>query len=232
MLLSDEEVHIWKFSLRLDPRRRDHFLSLLNQEERTRAGRFRFHQDQNRFVIARGSLRSILTKYLKQPPETICFRYSPNGKPELNAKELKTPFQFNLSHSHEMGLLAVTQKRSVGVDVERIAPQSIDSIGIAEQFFTSVEADLIRSAPAKLRNDCFFRVWTRKEAFLKACGDGLSGSLSQFEVSLDNPEILFLKHDAFARGSWSVHEYRPCSGYVAAIAIESHVRKFKFLALD
>jgi 4'-phosphopantetheinyl transferase len=215
------DIDVWQISLASEPARVACCSALLEEGERDRAARFHFSQDRERFMIARGSLRQILGHYLNVAPETVRFRYGPNGKPEL---ETSGQLHFNLSHSHEVGLLAVVLGQPVGVDIEKILPERVDDTGIADRFFTAAEADRVRSAATDRRADVFYRIWTRKEAFLKGCGVGLSRDLNQFEVSLEDSAI---------RGAaWSVHELRPCAGYVAAVAVERARPKFVFRSLN
>jgi 4'-phosphopantetheinyl transferase len=150
----------------------------------------------------------------------------------MESSGLGSRLHFNLSHSQEVALVAVALDRQVGVDVEKIAPKVVDDIGIAESLFTPGEAEVIRGASAEMRAELFYRFWTRKEAFLKGCGVGLSDSMNQFEVSLEEPEIRFLHRCEGGVSNWSVHEFRPCLGYVAAVAIETAHPKFKFLRID
>lgn len=230
--ISDAEMHLWHFSLTGHSTQSDALFDTLSEDERSRAARFIFTKDRARFVIARGSLRLLLASYLRQPPEKIRFRYGPQGKPELEMGELEPQLHFNLSHSDEVGFCAVARGRQVGADVEKIRSEALDGIGIAEQYFTTFEANLIRSAPVEMQTEVFFRLWTRKEAFLKGCGQGLSESLNKFEVSLEETAIRFLGNSGDDYGNWSVHEFRPCFGYVAAVAIEGGLPRFKFLSLN
>lgn len=208
------EIDVWQISLAGEPARCS---AVLEKSERDRAARFHFRQDQERFVMGRGSLRQILGNYLNAAPDSIRFRYGPNGKPELEASE---PLHFNLSHSHEVALLAVAREQPVGVDIEKIVPDRVDDTGIADRFFTAAEADRVRAATVEQRADVFYRIWTRKEAFLKGCGVGLARDLNKFEVSLED--------SAIPGTDWAVHELRPCTGYVAAVAVECARPKLQF----
>lgn len=227
--IEDEEVHLWIIPLTGDSTRVDACFGVLNHEERSRAKRLRFTQDQERFVLARGSLRLILAEYLSTSPEAVRFHYGPNGKPELENDGLDLSLNFNLSHSHEVGCLALTRGRRIGVDIEKVASRSLDEVDMGEHLFTAAEAELIRSASAEERTTVFYRLWTRKEAYLKGRGDGLSGALNGFEVSLNGTSIRLLPVGSAGTENWSVHEFRPCSGYIAALAIEGSLSKLKYL---
>jgi 4'-phosphopantetheinyl transferase len=159
---------------------------------------------------------------VNQAPEAIRFQYGPQGKPELaNAgSTVEQSLQFNLSHSQELGLCAITRGRRLGVDLEHVRAAALDGLEIAERFFTATETALVRSAPAETRAATFLRLWTRKEAYLKGHGKGLSMPLNEFEVSLEMAQVRFpLQGDVFDPG-WSVHEVHPGEGYVGALAVE------------
>jgi 4'-phosphopantetheinyl transferase len=228
----ESEAHVWCLSLASEPGRAESLCQILDESERQRATRFHFSRDQERFIIARGSLRLILAQYLNKTPDRIRFRYGPNGKPGLEANDIGPRWDFNLSHSSEVGLLVVTHGRRVGVDVEKIMPSSVDGLGIAERFFTPAEASLIRSFPADSRGDVFFRLWTRKEALLKGCGVGLSESLNRVEVSLNRSEIALPDSFSGPCTNWSIQEYCPCAGYIAAVAVEGTLPEFGFFSME
>ena len=226
--MEEMSVHVWTIPLTGDSAWVERCSEFLEESESGRAGRFHFQKDRDQFVIARASMRLILARYLNESPDQIEFCYGPNGKPELKFASFEPRTHFNLSHSHEIAILAVAQGRQVGVDVEKIAPYSVDHLSIAEQFFTLAETDLIRSTSAEMRAEVFYRLWTRKEAFLKGRGDGLSASLNHFEISLEEAGIRFSDLPQSEDTSWSVHEFRPCPGYVAAIASEGSPPSFSF----
>ena len=228
MVIERNQVHVWEVSLAKSLGQGNRFFEILNDAENERAARFYFRKDRDRFVIARASLRLILSRYLNESPDRIEFCYGPNGKPELEAGGIEPRLRFNLSHSNDVALLVVARGRRVGVDVEKIVPQMVDNLGVAGNLFTPVETELVRSAPAENQADVFYRLWTRKEAFLKGTGEGLSASLDHFEVSLEETGIRFSAPLKSEGTSWSVHEFRPCPGYVAAIASEGIPPSFSF----
>src|SRR5262249_50093841 len=151
-------------------------------------------------------LRKILSDYLNTGPEKITFTYNQYGKPATNG------IHFNLSHSADLAILAVSRTRELGVDLEKITP--IDD-RIAEHFFSPNEVAALRALPEDGQQEAFFAVWTRKEAYVKAHGQGLSIPLSSFDVSLDHPA-------RFLRGvdGWSIESFEPAPGYVAALVAE------------
>lgn len=217
--LGEGEVHVWRASLRGDASGVEAFRKILDADELGRADRFHFERDRVRFVIARGVLRSILARYLRRPPGQVRFGYSPYGKPSL--ADAGGDLSFNVSHSNEVALYAFARGRDVGVDVEFIR-EDFAGMEIAGRFFSAREVAALRRLPAGLRTHAFFNCWTRKEAYIKARGEGLSHPLDCFAVSLAPGEpaaILSTEGDPSELSRWSLHELRPGPGYVAALAL-------------
>ena len=214
-VLSDDEVHVWRASL--DQPTADYAV-LLSADEQAKAQRFRFEQDRRRFIVGRGTLRIILGRYVNSPPEKLQFEYRAHGKPVLTAESLC----FNLSHSEELALYAVTHNREVGIDLEHIRP--IPDVGkLAEQFFSPAERAELDALPLSKKLDSFFSGWTRKEAYLKARGDGMTYPLDQFSVSMDCEQpakLLEVKDDPQELSRWSLHTLTPAPGYIGALAVE------------
>lgn len=183
------------------------FAALLSSEERERAARFRFDRDRNRFIVCRGTLRQRLG--LKSHVRLIQGLF---GKPMLAGSDIR----FNVSHSHDMGMIAITRGREVGCDIERVDPSFADE-NIPERFFSPREVRALRALPAADQCDAFFRCWTRKEAYIKACGLGMSLTLDSFDVTLepDRPAALLRGEDG-----WSLKAADAPKGYAAAIAVE------------
>ena len=194
----------------------------LSSDEQMRAERFRFDREWRRFIVGRGTLRIILGRYLNLSPEEVEFEYRPNGKPVLSAGLLHTTLCFNLSHSGEMLLLAVTYDRAVGVDIESIN-LDLDVETLAERFFSPAERAELQARPADRRLASFFSGWTRKEAYLKARGEGLTYPLDQFSVSMDCDQpakLLDVKDDPRELSRWSFHTLAPAPGYIGALVVE------------
>lgn len=215
-----DEVHVWRVGL--NESLIGEMRPVLSPDECARADRFHFERDRRRFIVARGSLRTILGAYLKKDPAQLSFSYSPYGKPALVADSETTKLSFNLSHAHELALIAVTRERSIGIDVEFIRPE-VASQEIAERFFSSHEVAALQALPAEVQSEAFFNCWTRKEAYIKAIGEGMSLPLDQFHVSLvpgSAAELLGNVRDANEVSRWSLRELAPAPGYVAAIAVE------------
>jgi 4'-phosphopantetheinyl transferase len=214
------EVHVWHGTLEPPTPLRDRFAALLASDERERASRFRFDRDRLRFIAGRAQLRMLLGRYLQTNPQTIAFRYGRYGKPELTASEL----QFNLSHSGPQMLVAVTRIGEVGVDIE-LDTTDMSGEQIAERFFSPAEVATLRGLPAACQPRAFLACWTRKEAFIKARGDGLQLALDSFDVSLAPGQPVAIMRTEWSHSEpteWSLTDLTDgLAGYVAAVAVRS-----------
>ncbi len=190
----------------------------LSADERERAARFRIEKHRSRFVVGRAVLRGLLGRYTGRDPEAIQFIYGPNGKPSLSDHTL----HFNASHSEDRALYAFSQSHSLGVDIEFV--RELPDFGtIAAKFFSPVENAQYRAEESAHKTAAFFRCWTRKEAFIKATGDGLSYPLDQFDVSLGHPaRLLAIGGDGALASEWSLYHLTPAAGYIGALAIRGH----------
>jgi 4'-phosphopantetheinyl transferase len=200
------------------------FLNNLAADEQARAERFYFERDREHFIVARGVLRAILAGYLNRVPECLSFCYSSHGKPALAGESDEDAIRFSVSHSHGVALYAVTRGREVGIDLEHIR-SDLAVAEIAERFFSRREVEMLRTLPTEDQRQAFFRCWTRKEAYIKARGEGLSLPLDQFDVSLAPGEpaaVLGTQRDPSEASRWSLQELTPGPGYVAALAVEGH----------
>ena len=196
--------------------------ALLGSEERERAHRFHFPEDWRRYVYGRGLLRWLLGIYLGLDPAALKFTYSEHGKPELAAGISPRPLHFNLSHSGAKLLLAFAWDRRVGVDVEQITGNR-DLEQIANRFFSPAERAALRALDADTRKEAFYLCWSRKEAFLKAMGGGLSMPLDQFDVALHPGQpaaLLATRPDSEEASRWEMHGLDVGSGYAAAVVVE------------
>ena len=195
-------------------------MSILTADECARADRFRFAPDRNPFLNCRIALREILATLQRIPAGEIRFDYGPKGKPALTGAG--TPLEFSVSHRADLAVIAVTEGRRVGVDVERVGPVE-DAEKLAARFFSADEQASLRAVRAEDRDEAFFACWTRKEAFVKALGEGLSMPLDSFSVSLvpdAPPALLAWTGREDERSAWSLRSWRPGPGYLAAIAVE------------
>jgi 4'-phosphopantetheinyl transferase len=225
----DDEVHVWRAWLDVPTSQVESHLRTLSAEERARADRFCFQRDRRQFIVARGLLRSILGRYLGLAPDRLCFTCSLHEKPALTEAAGGPALRFNVSHSHRAALIAVTRERETGVDIESIRVEAAD-IEIARRCFSPREIAALEALPAHLRTDAFFRCWTRKEAYVKARGGGLSIPLDQFDVSLAPGEpavLLQTRADPRDAGRWSLRDLDPGPGYAAALAVEGHAWPLK-----
>ena len=196
----------------------------LAADERQRAERYIFQKDRTHFVVARGLLRVLLGCYLRQEPLHLRFIYGPHGKPALATDTGGVALRFNVSHSHGLALYAITRGREVGVDAERIRPAVVQE-KVAERFFSPREVAVLRALPTPLQARAFFACWTRKEAYIKATGDGLTLPLDQFDVSLAPGEpaaLLRTAWDPKEAAHWALQDLAPAPGYRAAVAVAGH----------
>jgi 4'-phosphopantetheinyl transferase len=219
---SSAEVHVWRTALNPAASCVERLRCHLSADELQRAARFHFPRDRRRFTVARGVLRDILARYLRVPASELAFRYSAYGKPTLADGFDDGTLRFNVSHSHERALFAVTCGREVGVDIEFLG-REIRGEEIAKRFFSAGECATLRALPQEVKQQAFFNCWTRKEAYIKAHGEGLSLPLDQFDVSLAPGEpaaLLATRSDPQDASRWSMQALSPGEGYVAALAVE------------
>jgi len=219
--LARREIHVWCASLATDEATSQQFESTLADQERERAGRFIFARDRDRYIAARGILRDLLGKYLRCAPQSIEFAYGPYGKPALAGADSRPAICFNLSHSHGLAAVAIGQEREVGIDVELIRAE-FASEAIAKRYFSAKEIDELSRLPAELRTEGFFLCWTRKEAYIKAKGDGLQIPLDSFDVSLSPGRPATLSSVDEPR--WGIESFVPSlvseRRYAAAVVAE------------
>lgn len=205
-----------------------HRLSLwLSEEERQRAGRFAFEREWRRFVVARGRLRQLLAERLAMRPESIELVYGERGKPALAQPLSHSGLRFNVAHSGELAVYAFSRKHEVGVDVEAVRTLP-DADNIAARFFSRCENETYRALESCHKRTGFFNCWTRKEAFIKALGDGLYHPLDRFDVSLipgEPARILRVDGTPGEECGWRLQSFSPAAGFVAAVVTESERRE-------
>lgn len=196
--------------------------ALLGPDERERAHSFHFPEDWQRYVYGRGLLRWLLGSYLELDPAALKFTYSEHGKPELAAGLSPRPLHFNLSHSGTKLLLAFAWERRVGADVEQVTGNR-DLEQIAKRFFSPAERTALLALEGNTRKEAFYLCWSRKEAFLKAVGDGLSMPLDQFDVAVHPGKpaaLLATRPDPTEAERWEMHGVDMGPGYAAAVVLE------------
>jgi 4'-phosphopantetheinyl transferase len=228
--LADDEVHIWRASLKQPTLHVQTLFRTLTPDERERAGRFHFEKDRDHFTVARGLLRAILGLYLYEAPERLRFTYSSYGKPCLSEQFQTSHLTFNVSHAHEIVVYALTRARNIGVDIEHHRPD-VAGEEIAERFFSANEVRALFALPGDQRAQAFFNCWTRKEAYIKARGEGLSHPLDQFDVSLAPGEpaaLLETRGDSRELSRWTICAFTTEADYSGALAVEGHGLRFKY----
>lgn len=215
--LPEDEIHVWRLDLELEQIDLSQFEATLSSDEKDRANGFLLQRDRNRFTATRGVLRELLGRYMNRAPGDVEFDYGGHGKPTLRQELSRRSIQFNVSQSHSVALLAFAIRRHLGVDVELVR-SDFASKGIAERYFSPPEVAELRKLPPSLLDEGFFLGWTRKEAYIKAKGEGLSIPLMSFQVSLTPGEPERLRAaDAFR---WSMCSLRPAPGYVGTLVVE------------
>lgn len=222
--LDKDDVHIWRVDANAYTRHLPHLEGLLSQDERERARQYHADIDRERYIVARALLRIILGKYLEAEPARLRFVYGPNGKPDLVESLMSHRLRFNLSHSNGWTLYAITYDREIGVDIEHIRP-GVDVLGIAKRWFSRNEHVALHALPSPLHVQAFYTAWTRKEAYLKALGQGLAGGLDNFEVSLRPSEPATLNvhaQDPHEVLRWKLEDVPIGRDYAATVAAEGH----------
>lgn len=220
--LGPEELHVWAVPLHGDPER---YGALLSEAEQQRLARFHFADHRRRYQIGHGALRAILGGYLGEDPAAVEFVQGPRGKPYLAGPG---PF-FNLSHSGKLALIGVA-RTELGLDVEKV--RHLESLtGIARKHFSAQEFATLDALQGEARELAFYRGWTRKEAYIKALGEGLSMPLDSFEVSLgETPQLLACRDGREDAAKWSLFDVSPGPEFVAAVAMRTtraNVRRFR-----
>lgn len=218
VVLRDDEVHVWTAELDHEPDRFAALSELLVEEDLERADRYRIPTVRAHFIVARAVMRSVLGHYLHVDPRKVTFHYGPQGKPYL--LHPARPLYFNISHSHGLALVAVSRHVEVGVDVEQV--RAFNHEAFAERYFAPGEVAALMAVPEAQRAEIFFHAWTRKEAFMKATGEGIALGLDRFEVSLApmEPARLVLLDGCPRRAAdWSLCHLTPAAGYVGALAL-------------
>jgi 4'-phosphopantetheinyl transferase len=222
----NKQVDLWRIRLNIDSDTVGRLEGTLSPEEAERAARFYFQADRDRFIVSHTSLRQILARYLQCDPGQLRFFVNEYRKPFLDRGRL----EFNLSHSGDFALIAIGRARKVGVDVERIRTD-FETEEIGRRFFSQSEMSELQSLPADQRKRAFFSCWTRKEAYIKAQGMGLTLPLDSFDVSLSpgQPAVLrATRPDSEEAARWTLLSLNVGSDYAAAVAVEGQHLDFRF----
>lgn len=231
LVLETDEVHVWRAAANPTDLALESLRHTLAPDEQARAERFFFPRDRDRFILRRGLLRILLGGYLELDSGRLHFTYGAGGKPALAPLFRGAQLRFNVSSSAGLVLYAVTRGREVGVDIEAVQP-AIARERIPEHFFSPGEIAALRALPVDAQVEAFFACWTRKEAYVKARGEGLVQRLDSFGVTLipGEPAALLCARDGAEEASrWSLQALAPGRGYAAALAVEGHCWKLKCL---
>jgi 4'-phosphopantetheinyl transferase len=222
-LLTDD-IHVWCALLDVPAESVQLLVQTLDPEERMRASRFYFEQDRSQFIVRHGLLRKILASYMNIEPDKLQFRYTTNGKPYLVQKFQDQELQFNLAHSNEIALYALTLDRRIGIDVEHIY-NFVETDQLANRVLSRQEKAESRRYPPNEKLELLFRYWTCKEAYVKATGEGLALPLKDIYLSLTPGSIAKLgsvKRNVQLASRWSLQELHPVPGFAAALVVEGH----------
>lgn len=222
--LANDEVHLWQGGLDGTDAQVASWVNLLSPEERTRMARFRFEIHQRRYAAAHAQLRLILAPYLALSPTQIQFAAAEYGKPYLvfpPSEGYAAAIEFNMSHAGDQMLVGVVRGRAIGVDIEQIRPD-FATTDIAMNYFSAAEQEAFRAVPDAQKPQAFFNAWTRKEAFIKAVGEGLSFPLADFDVTLTPGEparLLGVRGSAEEAARWQMADVKGGDGYAAAVVV-------------
>jgi 4'-phosphopantetheinyl transferase len=211
------EIHVWSARLDCAGLPLERLAATLSVDETARANRFFFARDRNEFIVARGILRQLLASYLHRAPTDLQFAYQPRGKPFLAPPSDGVPLEFNIAHSHGLALMAFSLGSALGVDVEFVR-SDFATEEIAERYFAPQELAELLSLPPAQRPEGFFCGWTRKEAYVKALGDGLQIPLASFRVSLTPSQSAVL--ECADSGRWSLYSLSPAPDFAGALVAE------------
>jgi 4'-phosphopantetheinyl transferase len=222
--IANDEFEVVVARLEVKPEAICVLATLLTAEERDRAHRFAFDRDRRRFIVSRARLRQLLSMRLAVRPESIELIYGKHGKPALAPPFADSGLRFNVSHSEDIAVYAFSMGREIGIDVEAVRTIN-DADAIAARFFSPRENEAYLALDLRDKTRGFFNCWTRKEAFIKAHGDGLSYPLDRFDVSLAPDEPAKILRVADAQGNacgWALDSFEPASGFVGAIVMQLH----------
>lgn len=216
----DQSVDVWRVPLEVAAAEVTACRELLSADELERADRFKFPEGRRRFAVARAALRKVLSHYSPRPPAEWRFTYGPHGKPGLAPKSSGANVQFNISHAHELAVIAVTSGREVGVDVEWLQRRT-EFESLARRFFGRKERAAFQAADAARRGRVFFQIWTRKEAWLKARGEGITVALEQFDVleQLRDASVPDGHGETRTDAIWRFAEFECPGDYIGAVVV-------------
>ncbi len=222
--ITKHDVHVWKIALDATDIMLDKLAATLSSQEQGKSNRFKFAKHRHRYIASQGAVRLILSHYLELTPERIIFKHNRYGKPELANVNDRCSLQFNLTHSRVLALLAIADNRRVGIDLEWLdRPTKVRAI--ADRFFAPEEAAEIKALPSALQRKAFFRCWTAKEAYLKAIGIGLHGSLSDNRIlncHKVSSDAMRLVQGVKENKKWTIIPIEVSDDYIATLVAEDN----------
>lgn len=220
-------VEVWTVALDVPSKIVAAAHAILSPAEQQRAGQFRVAPARRNYIMAHAALRRIVADRLSRAPGEVKFQNGPHGKPAL-AGEPDAHLEFNLTHSGDFALVAMSRTAPVGVDVERVRAFP-DALAIARRFFTAAEAAVLADLAGPEQAAAFFTLWTCKEAVVKTTGQGIAHALSRFEFACGNPPVLrSIDGETATVARWSLRSFQPAAGYVAAVAVQAPIARFIF----
>ncbi|WP_299119090.1 4'-phosphopantetheinyl transferase superfamily protein [uncultured Winogradskyella sp.] len=225
--LTPNTLHIWSLNFVVNDNAFNKYHNLLSDDEKERASRFKFFKDKRCYVVTKGILRLLSGQYLNKDAKAIKFEYEKYGKPKFKHK---TNLNFNVSHSGDLAIIGFIYDHTIGVDIEKIK-NDFDTFDIASKFFSKQEINALREIPTQQQHLAFYRCWTRKEAFIKAKGSGLSFPLNEFSVSLDSDldaEVLWTKWNTGEKHQWKLSSFIPSKDYIAAHIVDSKIENIQY----
>jgi 4'-phosphopantetheinyl transferase len=229
--LADDEVHVWIMPVRAPEAVIAGLERVLSEDELEQASRFRFPHLRDSYIVSHGVLRHLLARYLDQAPADIAFVRGAQGKPAVSPS---SPLQFNLTHSGGMAAVALANGCAVGIDLEHLRPMT-DIEEIAGRYFCPEEAAEILALPPDKRDRAFFSCWTRKEAYIKAIGDGLSCPLDSFQVTIQpntQPRLVHIAGDTGTAAAWTLHDLSLAPDHIAALAYRDQARIISIFPIE
>ena len=227
--LAPEVLHVWSIRLTQSDDVVRALEGHLSVDEARRADRYRRELDRTRYVVAHGALRELLADYTVQTPRNISFGHTATGKPFLIDDQGEQRLRFNLSHAGEWAIVALASSMEVGIDIEQI-DSDVSVEAVAERFFSRSEFEALQEVPSEQRTLAFFTAWTRKEAYVKARGEGIVSRLQGFSVSIAPEQIPILltdSIDAHATLHWRIYDLDIARGYAAALAAEGVTHRLR-----
>ncbi len=214
--LKSSEVHIWRFDLSEFVNTVSEMRQILSADECARADRFHFEKDRTRFVIRRGVLRKLLSKYVSIEPADLRFAHNNFDKPALEGDER---IVFNASSSQDVGIVGIAHNAKLGMDVEFV-DTTFPHMEIAKRYFSDDEVRALQALPSELRTTVFFDCWTKKEAYVKAIGDGMSLTLPTLTISCEGSEVFSVTARSEEMSGWSFESFFVEENSIASIAVE------------